>query len=256
VLLSLRLRLMVAFLSVIMITLMFASVGAVVLLREQQTEFARQRYGRLVDPFAMRVQQMERAGFPLFRMRSELGDPAGYYEVRILLLDEENRVVLDTDPQEGMVGITLAIDPPPEVQTLQPQPYRAWLARWQQQDLYLFVSNVAAPASSGVSTSDALRLVVAVPASDVTAAWELLLPRQAVAGAMAFLIAVLLSIVVAGRITQPVRAMTHAAEAIAQGQYDQRIEVSGHDEVAQLAPFSRGFWSAATSALCGSWLPT
>lgn len=231
-LLSLRLRLMVAFLSVIMITLVFASVGAVVLLREQQTEFARQRYGRLVDPFALRVQQMERAGFPLYRIRAELADPAGYYEVRLLLLDEDNKVVLDTNTQEDMVGITLAVDAPP--QSLPSQPYKAWLARWQQQDLYLFVSNSSTPDRPGTSP-DSLRLVIAVPASDVTAAWELLLPRQFVAGSLALVIAVLLSIVVAGRITEPVRAMTRASEAIAEGQYDQRIEVAGRDEVAQLA---------------------
>ncbi len=224
---------MVAFLSVIMITLVFASVGAVVLLREQQTEFARQRYGRLVDPFALRVQQMEHAGFPLYRIRAELADPAGYYEVRLLLLDEGNRVVLDSNAQEDMLGITLAVDTPP--QSLPSQPYKAWLARWQQQDLYLFVSNSATPDRPGAAAPDSLRLVIAVPASDVTAAWELLLPRQFVAGSLALVIAVLLSIVVAGRITEPVRAMTRASEAIAEGQYDQRIEVAGRDEVAQLA---------------------
>lgn len=230
--LSLRLRLMVAFLSVIVITLTFASVGAVVLLREQQTEFARQRYGRLVDPFALRVQQMERAGYPLFRIRSELSDPASYYEVRLLLLDGDNQVVLDTAPDEEMLGVTLAVDQP--APAVPGQPYRAWLARWQQQDLYLFVSNSASPPRIE-SEAGSLRLVIAVPASDVTAAWELLFPRQLWAGSLAFVVAVLLSIVVAGRITQPVRAMTRASEAIAEGHYDQRIEVSGRDEIAQLS---------------------
>ncbi len=223
---------MVAFLSVIVITLTFASVGAVVLLREQQTEFARQRYGRLVDPFALRVQQMERAGYPLFRIRSELADPASYYEVRLLLLDDTNQVILDTGAGEEMLGVTLAIDQPSAGP--QGQPYRAWLAHWQQQDLYLFVSTTASPARSEPG-SEPMRLVIAVPASDVTAAWDLLLPRQLWAGSLAFVVAVLLSIVVAGRITQPVRAMTRASEAIAEGHYDQRIEVNGHDEIAQLS---------------------
>jgi signal transduction histidine kinase len=233
---SLRLRLVAAFVSVIGVTLIFASVGAVVLLRQQQTEFARQRYGRLVDPFALRVQQMELAGLPLTRIRADLVDAARYYEIRILLLDSADRVVVDTAAEESLVGVTFSVSEETDQPAGHPEAYRAWLARWADQDLYLFVSNAASPGprALGMGTSG-LRLVVAVPASDVTAAWEQLLPRQAVAGGMALLVAVLLSSVVAARITRPLRAMTQASEAIAQGRYDQRIDVTGYDEVAQLA---------------------
>lgn len=233
---SLRLRLVAAFVSVIVITLIFASVGSVVLLRQQQTEFARQRFGRLVDPFALRVQQMEKAGLSLPLIRSELVEAARYYEIRIVLLDSAARVVLDTDPEQDLLGVTLNVSEAAQTPDQQNQAYRAWLARWQEQDLYLFVANAGSPGPRALGMGDSgLRLVVAVPASDVTAAWEQLLPRQAVAGSMALLVAVLISSVVAARITRPLRAMTHASEAIAQGRYDQRIDVTGYDEVAQLA---------------------
>ena len=233
---SLRLRLVAAFVSVIVITLIFASVGSVVLLRQQQTEFARQRFGRLVDPFALRLQQMEAAGLPVTRMRAELIEAAQYYEIRILLLDSSARVVVDTDGEQSLVGVTLNVSEAPQPPSEQTLTYRAWLARWQDQDLYLFVANAASPGPGTFDTEDAgLRLVVAVPSSDVTAAWEQLLPRQALAGGMALLVAVLISSIVAARITRPLRAMTHASEAIAQGHYEQRIDVTGYDEVAQLA---------------------
>jgi signal transduction histidine kinase len=135
------------------------------------------------------------------------------------------------------VGITLNVSEPPADQpSAQTEAYRAWLARWQEQDLYLFVANAGSPGprSLGLGASG-LRLVVAVPSSDVTAAWEQLLPRQAVAGSLALVVAVLISTVVAARVTRPLRAMTQASEAIARGNYDQRIEVTGYDEVAQLA---------------------
>ena len=111
---SLRLRLVAAFVSVIVVTLVFASVGSVVLLRQQQTEFARQRFGRLVDPFALRVQQMEAAGVPLTRMRAELIEVAQYYEIRILLLDSSARVVADTDNEQNLVGVTLNVSEAPQ----------------------------------------------------------------------------------------------------------------------------------------------
>jgi signal transduction histidine kinase len=236
---SLRLRLVAAFVSVIVVTLIFASVGSVVLLMQQQTEFARQRYGRLVDPFALRVQQMESAGFPLSLIRTELVEAARYYEIRILLLDSTDRVMVDTDASEALVGITLNVSAAPEAPAApgaRPEAYRAWLARWQEQDLYLFVANAGSPGPRALGMGNSgLRLVVAVPSSDVTAAWEQLLPRQAVAGGLALLVAVLISSVVAARITRPLRAMTQASEAMAKGNYEQRIDVAGYDEVAQLA---------------------
>ena len=234
---SLRLRLVAAFTSVIVVTLIFASVGSVVLLMQQQTEFARQRYGRLVAPFALRVQQMESAGVPLPLIRTELAEAARDYEIRILLHEDGDRVVADTDGTEGLVGITLNVSEPlPDQPTAQTEAYRAWLARWQEQDLYLFVANSGSPGPQSLGLgSSGRRLVVAVPSSDVTAAWEQLLPRQAVAGSLALVVAVLISTVVAARVTRPLRAMTQASEAIARGNYDQRIEVTGYDEVAQLA---------------------
>lgn len=231
---SLRLRLVAGFGGVILLTLVFASVGAVLLLRDQQTEFARERYGRLVDPFAIRVQQMELVGLPLSRIRAELVDAARYYEIRVILLDQDDQVVLDTDPGESLLGLTIDVSeqdteaPPPVLES-----YRAWHARWKSEDLFLFVS--AEPAPNGSVRQPETRLVVAVPAEDVTAAWEQLFPRQAVAGGLALVFAVLISSLVADRITRPLRQMTHASEAIAKGNYDQRIEVTGDDEVAQLA---------------------
>jgi two-component system sensor histidine kinase BaeS len=79
------------------------------------------------------------------------------------------------------------------------------------------------------------RLVVVVPAGDVTDAWAQLLPGQAIAGGAALAFAALFGIVLAERITRPVRQMTRASRAIARGNYDQRIDAHGSDEIGQLA---------------------
>ena len=235
---SLRLRLVLGFTFVIAFTLLFASLGSVLLLRDQQTEFAQQRFGRLVDPFAARVQQLELVGVPLSRIRAELVDAARYYDVRVLLVNENDQVVVDTAAGQSLVGLSVDVtDDSPDVIDLPGvmEPFRARRAVWHDEDLFVFTSaNPTLVAQDGGGLQPLMRLVVAVPASDVNDAWAALLPRQALAGGLALLFAVMVSSWLASRITRPLRQMTHASEAMIEGRYDQRIDVEGYDEVAQL----------------------
>jgi signal transduction histidine kinase len=211
----------------------------VLLLRDQQVEAAEQRIGRLVDPLAQIVEEMETDDWSRARIRQQLSFYARYYDVRILLLDPAQRVVLDTSEREPMLGMWLPM--PSEDARLQPTgevvQFRTARTSAEGQDLYLF--SAAHPATSVssalVSPARGLELVVAVPAADVNSAWAQLLPRLALAGGVAALAAVLVGTVIASRITRPIRAVTRASEAMARGDYEQRIEASGHDELAALA---------------------
>lgn len=237
---SLRLRMLAGFAVVIALTLVFASVGAVLLLRDQQKEAAEQRVGLLVAPFATRVQTMEVAGWPLTRIRSEMVGLARYYGVRVLLLDSRGRVIADTDDDEGMLETILiadavsssALDTSDEMQS-----FRSWRVDDGGVDLFVFAATDPRPMvpSGSRASVEGSQLVVVVPASDITNVWAALLPRLAPAGALAALAGVLVATVLASRITRPIAQMTVASRAMARGQYDQRIEVSGEDEVAQLS---------------------
>ena len=55
-----------------------------------------------------------------------------------------------------------------------------------------------------------------------------------VAATLAFLTAVLVSIFVTRRIVKPVREMQEASRHIADGHYDERVQISGEDELAEL----------------------
>ena len=63
-----------------------------------------------------------------------------------------------------------------------------------------------------------------------------LLPRLLLAGGLAALFAVVVGTLLANRITRPIQQMTHASEAMAKGDYSQRVEVrpEDNDEVANL----------------------
>src|SRR5690606_13151270 len=102
------------------------------------------------------------------------------------------------------------------------------------EDLYLF--SAGEPNPSMIQQSAPLRrLVIAVPAGDVAGAWAKILPRLSVAGLGAAAVSVVFALLFASRITGPIRAMTHASEAMAAGDLSQRIDVNGEDEVGRLA---------------------
>lgn len=236
---SLRLRLLAGFALVIVLSLFLSGSASVLLLRDQQAEAAEQRIGRLVAPLSQIVEQMVTGGWPRDLMRERLAFYAGYYDVRILLLDAGQRVVLDTAAQESMLDTWLPVSS--EETLLQPAgemvQFRTARTRAQGQDLYLFTA-APPPAALPSATRGPARdreLVVAVPAADVNSAWAQLLPRLALAGGAAALAAVVVATVIASRIMRPIRAVTSASEAMAHGDYEQRIEVSGRDEVAALA---------------------
>lgn len=236
---GLRLRLLAAFGLVIFLSLALAGFASVFLLRDQQAEAAEQRIGRLVPTFSNRVTEMELYGFPASRIRRDLVPLAGYFGVRIFLLDQNRRVVLDTHDGQPMLGATLnvverTISANPEQEMVA---FRAFREQVQGQDLYLFTASQPIPMlPAGVPLRQPeSTLVIAVPATDVTSAWAQLLPRFAIAGGLAALFAVVAGTIISGRITRPITAMTRASEAMAQGDYDQRVEASGHDEVAALA---------------------
>ena len=100
------------------------------------------------------------------------------------------------------------------------------------EDMYVFSSST--PADS-LQRQTGIEVRVIAPTSDVSQAWEQLLPRLGLAGLGAGALAVLFAVLFSSRIVNPLRAMTRASEAMARGEFDQRIEVSGDDEVGVLA---------------------
>ena len=56
-----------------------------------------------------------------------------------------------------------------------------------------------------------------------------------IAGAVALMVALVLSLYLSRSVTEPIQAMSTAADRIAAGQYQERVEVGGQDELSQLA---------------------
>lgn len=230
---SFRARLLSGFAIVIALTLFLSASAFILLLREQQADAAEARIGMLVGPITEQVRARESQGWPQELIRVELLAVAELYDLRVLLLDRDARVVLDTDPQQPALGQVLAtaftepVANPGMMQTFRTQRVSVATA-----DLYLFMASDAPSARDDLS---GVRVVVAVPAGDVRGAWAELLPRLGMAGLGAGIVAVVFATLFAARITTPIAQVTRASQAMAQGDLDQRIEVDGTDEVGRLA---------------------
>ena len=233
---SFRARLLAGFGIVIVLTLFLSASAFVLLLRQQQTEAAQQRIGILVGPITSNAQQMELLGWSHPTISASLSEIAKYYDIRILMLDPTDRVIIDTEPEQRAIGLTLDIPSRPPTEVGQMDPFQSVRMPILGDDLYLFTLSLGrSPAPFPEVRDNTSQLVLAVPAADVNSAWSALLPRLTIAGVGAGAVGVLFAFLFAARITIPVRDMTRASQAMAQGDLDQRISGEGDDEIGRLA---------------------
>lgn len=135
---SFRFRLLAGFGIVIGLTLFLSASGFVLLLRQQQTEAAEQRIGLLVEPIATRTRELVLLGWPQEMISATLQDIATYYDVRVLVLDSSERVVIDTHPKREMLGLTLHLPSTAPAETRQMESFQSIRMTAQGTDLYLF----------------------------------------------------------------------------------------------------------------------
>ena len=74
-----------------------------------------------------------------------------------------------------------------------------------------------------------------VPEASLATAWRALLPSLAFAALIALAVSAAAALWLSRSIARPLRQITEASRAMAQGDYEQSIPVRGHDEVAGLA---------------------
>ena len=233
---SLRLRLLLSFGLVIALSLFLAGFASMLLLRDQEADAAEERIGRVVEPLSRVYQEMEFVGWPQQRIARELEAYASFFNVRVILVDGDERVVFDSDERDSMLGDLLAV---PEANGTGEDGVTLFISgrvTHGGRDLFVFTPSTDQPAAvSQLLPGSEQTLIVAVPADDVTDAWVRLLPRLLLSGGVAALFAVVVGTWLSTRITSPIVEMTQASQAMARGDYAQRIEVRGKDEIANLA---------------------
>ena len=254
-LLTLRSKLQAAFAVVIIVALGTAAVGAFGLVQRAQRQ---QAVNRLTDIAIIAAGQMRM----LTWREASSSDIADFmsilsqlYDVRILLLDDTNRVLVEVSPEgdESLQGVRLEVSPQQVVADRRsggrspPMPIVAWMGEVQPlEQPHLFIAAQVPPvAPRGRGAGDAdrpapagaaiRRIAVVVPEASLATAWRALLPSLVFAALIALAVSAVAALWLSRSIARPLRQITEASRAMAQGDYEQSIPVRGHDEVAELA---------------------
>lgn len=236
---SFQTKLILAITAAIVFAVMLAGAIFVVSTRDERREQALDRVASASPAiyqqslYALLVPDAQERPF-----RQLLQELANEQDVRIMVVGPEGTVLYDTD--ERLVGTQVTI---PESTVADVR--RGFLA-WEPPDDFPEQDLTFVSASSRFVTERGrpipVRIVLAVKSDTVADAWLGLLPSLLLVALIAVPIASLAGVVLARQVALPVRKLTEASEAMARGDFDQRVLVDRDDEVGRLA---RAFTSMA-----------
>ena len=151
---------------------------------------------------------------------------------RVLLLAQGGEIILDSEGEYEGQRIALPAVParrPLVPLAIQPDITRQTMA--DGKDYFVVLVDLTLQ----VQNRRARYLGLAIEIEDVDPPWRALLVPLLFVGAAATLLAIVLAFALAHSISRPIRKMTQATAAMAVGDYDQPVQVTGHDEIAHLA---------------------
>ena len=243
---SIRTKLLLSYAAIVVLALFVAGAAMIAVRWKDSRQAAIDRLSVSVLPVSADVGQLKLQNYPQDQIREYIEQEAARRGVRILLVDRNQNVSVDTEDQ--LAGKTL--------QTPGGRPSNSFgLLQWDGEcgnQRCVFVSfagplgererrpggllgrPINGPAGSGLNRLDE-RVVLAVPEQTLARAWLGVLPGLAWAGLFALALSVVVAVALSRSIAHPLQALTHASEEMAKGNYDQEIAVRRSDEVGRLA---------------------
>ncbi|MEX0749332.1 MAG: ATP-binding protein [Dehalococcoidia bacterium] len=160
-----------------------------------------------------------------------LNDLSEEQDVRILILSTDGTVLYETNEQ--LTGQRIVV---PQSGS---EDIKRGFVSWEPPAGFGEPNLTFVSASSRFVTGSGqelpFRIVLAVESGTIASAWLGVLPGLVLAALVAVPLASIAGILLARQVAQPVRRLTRASEAIAQGDFDQRIELDRDDEIGRLA---------------------
>lgn len=237
---ALRVKLIITYALVIVLSLVLAGTAFAVVIQGYQTQRQLNELADNAVPLAFQVRALQRNGATAADLASFLRARAADLNVRIFLIGPDQRIHLDTEG--SLVGVSLPV-PLQDRRRLGMSIGRGdFVAPDGQRLTFVQVDSSALRLGRGVpaplAAEDRLavdNLVVAVPEERITQAWAQFAPSLAIAGVIALVISTGVALFLARSIARPILQVTRASEHMARGDFDQFIPVTSPDEVGQLA---------------------
>ncbi|MBI2953175.1 MAG: HAMP domain-containing protein [Chloroflexi bacterium] len=229
---DLRSKLIAAFVSVILLSLLLASAAFVFLLRGYQTQLKLRQLEDIAVPMSYQAQLLERAGASPEQIGLFLQDQTKDLNVRILLLDPEGIVAEDSQGELRGQRVILPSNPPTAGRLAYSLSYDG------SENLFLVVTRVRPTTPFGerfFSRAPTYTVALAVPQQSVASSWLELAPNLSLAALISLIASITLAVLLSRSISQPISAVTKASEEMARGNYDQSITVKSGDEIGRMA---------------------
>jgi len=233
---SLRARLIVSYIVIILICLVLVSLASILLLSRFQ---ARLVFSGLVDaavPTALRVNGLLQRDRSPVEIAALLQEQAERQQVRILLLTPRGQVLADTQGDWTGKQAKVALD---EIHKDPGTSYVHGSLTTPSGDNQLYVALPATSLRLAAESGESQRLVyvalLASPRRGLRAVLKDVANRFLQAGLVTLVISLILALLIARSIAKPLQRMTAATEEIARGNYDQTLDITSPDEVGRLA---------------------
>jgi signal transduction histidine kinase len=228
---SLQTKLALAFASMILLTIFLSGAVFIFTTRDERRQ---QALDRVASASPAIYQQ---AFLALVEDRTEdetfadtLDELASEQDTRILILAPQGIVLYDTGHRLDGLRLELPNSRQDDIE----RGFLAWEPPGSVEENVTFV----APASRFVTQGGRrvpFNVVLAVESDTIADAWRGVLPGLLLASAVAVPLAMLAAVLLSRTVAQPVRRLTAASEAIARGDFDQRIRLDREDEIGRLA---------------------
>lgn len=237
---SYQTKLILAITSVILLTIFLAGLVFVVQTRDDRRQQALERVAAASPAIYQRVvYALFYEEDPNQPIAEALDNVATEQDVRILLLGPNGGVLHDTG--DRLTGTT--VDVPRSSFADVARGFIAWQpgGAFPEDDLTLV--SASSRATGGPPREEPFRIVLAVKTDTIADAWRDVLPGLILAALVAVPLSAVAGLLLARQVAHPVHALTQASEAMARGDFDQRVELDRGDEIGRLA---RSFTSMAT----------
>lgn len=253
--LGFRARLIASFAAVIVVTLLLANVLFYVVVQQIQKSERDESEQRLANVTYNVGQNLAKIRGLLSDYRTFLEQNAQTLNVRILLIDSNGSIQIDANPNNSSNLAGISVKDLPEIVQQSQKPTNSPPGNISLDDVdYLYyavpgpclsVSRPPATASNVLAAFSPLQqisnnpctanglpsnylptyLVLAVPQNTINANWKNFLQWLVLVAFVALIVAIAIAYIIARSIARPLIRMTRASEAIARGDYSQRLPI-------------------------------
>jgi two-component system OmpR family sensor kinase len=221
---SLRTRLILTHVFVILLTLAIIAVSLVFILRDYQRQVQLSRLGDAVLPLAVQARVMFLANLPvreaLTRLEAQAGDNG-----HVMIVNEKGLVLADA--ANGLTNRTISLNPAARADAARGFFWGAIQSKNARPVLYAAIA-------VGQVGGQTVYVALSTPERPLFNVLDEIGTSIFVAGGITLFVSLLVTFLLARSIAGPITRLTRGTEAIARGQYEHRVQARGSDEIGRL----------------------